>query len=142
MLLRFKTLLPGSLLIEKKHNVFKRLWYKFRKKELPYNKVTLVLKPIEIMDTFSKSSTTMLAEPKKRFNDREITSLFTITEAVFDTKLDDDCYTITGDVEDIITSINRTKHIIKGSTVTDILNSKNYYAKLIIEEKNWNFCIY
>ena len=142
MLLRFKTLLPGSLLIEKKHNIFKKLWYKLKKKELPYNKVTLILKPIEIMDTFSKGSTTMLAEPKRRFNDKETVNLFAATETVFDIKLDDDCYTITGDIKDIIASINKTKYLIKGNTVSDLLNSKNYYAKLIIEEKNWNFCIY
>ena len=145
MNIKFKTLKPGSMLIYKQHNIFKRLLYKLLKKELPYNKIVMFLNSIDIMDTFPKNSSTLLAIPKRFYNKEDITRL---TLAIANSQyLDADTYSVEFnnntrcELIEILNSVRKNTCNVN-DTIADIANNKNYNVKRIAEETNWDVCLY
>lgn len=145
MTLKFKTLRPGSMLIYKQHNLFKRLWYKLLKKELPYNKVVLFLKDIDIMDTFSSQSPTLLAELKKPYSKADLIKLESAVDKYLLRLDDDEFYSIqfSSNKTDLTKILNAVRPNTLGKdAITDLINSKYYNVKRIAEETDWDICIY
>lgn len=145
MKIKFKTLHPGSMLIYKRHNIFKKLWYRLRKKELPYNKVVLFLKDIDIMDTFSSQSPTLLAELKKPYSKTDIAKLEIAVDKHLLRLNDEEYYSICFDSnkEDLVKILNEIRPNTLGKdAITDLINSRYYNVKRIAEETDWDVCIY
>ena len=145
MKIKFKTLRPGSMLIYKQHSIFKKLWYRLRKKELPYNKVVLFLKDIDVMDTFSSRSPTLLAELKKPYNKADIAKLETAVDKHLLRLNDEEYYSISFDSNktDLIKILNEVRPNTLGKdAITDLINSRYYNVKRITEETDWDVCIY
>lgn len=146
MKIKFKTLKPGSMLIYKRHNYLKRLWYKLLKKELPYNEVVLFLKEIDLMDTFTSNSPTLLAELKKPYSKIDITKL----ELAADSQLlrldNEEFYSIRfegANQTDLMNILNKVRpNTLSNNTITELINSKYYNVKRIAEETDWDVCIY
>lgn len=149
MTLRFKTLKPGSILVYKRHNLFKRLWYKLIKKDIEYNRAELFTDYITIFDSFSPDSPTLLLEPKKAFSNDECKKLSNLAEEftserniysiVFDDKKIREMFAILGKVRPN-TGIKNTTEMSFSEFDNKI--RKNYYVKRLAEEKNWDVCIY
>lgn len=149
MTLRFKTLKPGSILIYKKHNLIKQLWYKLLKKDLKYNKAVLFTDYVTIFDCFSPDSPTLLLAPKKSFSDEECKKLANLVEEY---TAEEDVYTITfknKNIREMFTLLGKVRPSsgLKSTTEMDFSEfdskiRKNYYVKRIAEEQNWDFCIY
>lgn len=68
---------PGSIMIWKEHNIIKTLWYKFKKKSLPFNKFLLnVNKSIHIVAVDKEERLTdnkryVIIEPRKLYSRAE-----------------------------------------------------------------------
>lgn len=145
MKIKFKTLRPGSMLIYKQHNIFKKLWYRLCKKELPYNKVVLFLKEIDIMDTFSSQSPTLLAEPKRPYNKVDLAKLELAVDKYLLRLDDDEYYSLCFDSNksDLIKILNEVRpNTLDKDAITDLINSKYYNVKRVAEETDWDVCIY
>ena len=145
MTIKFKTLRPGSMLIYKRHNLFKKLWYRLRKKELPYNKGCLFLREIDIMDTFSSQSPTLVAELKKPYSKADISKLKIAVDKHLLRLNDEEYYSLCFDSNkaDLAKILNEIRPNTLGKNViTDLINSKYYNVKRIAEETNWDVCIY
>lgn len=147
MTLRFKTLKPGSLIISKRYNIFKRLWYKLLKKELPYNTITLFTNTTSIFDIYHEDSPEILMELKKDYTKEELKHLTSLIEE----------YTEQRDVTAISFKKKKDKeqlaiilNLIRPRSINLDLNTeqfknvlyKNYYVKRLAEEKKWDVCIY
>lgn len=151
MTLNFKTLKPGSMIISKRYNIFKRLWYKLLNKELPYNQVVLFTYDTCIMDTYSESSTDILLEPKRNYTKDEV-NLLTILllnegegENSYAVKFKGDkelakLYTILNTTRSF--SINSIPVSKKDLILHDTKIRKNYHVKQLAEEKDWYICFY
>lgn len=145
MKIKFKTLHPGSMLIYKQHNIFKKLWYRLRKKELPYNKVVLFLKDIDIMDTFPSQSPTLLVELKKPYSKTDIAKLEVAVDKYLLRLNNEKYYSICFDSnkEDLVKILNEIRPNTLGKdAITDLINSRYYNVKRIAEETDWDVCIY
>lgn len=145
MKIKFKTLRPGSMLIYKQHNIFKKLWYRIRKKELPYNKIVLFLRDIDIMDTFSSQSPTLLVEPKKPYSKGDIAKLEVAVDKYLLRLNNEEYYSICFDSNkiDLVKILNEVRPNTLGKdAITDLINSRYYNVKRIAEETDWDVCIY
>lgn len=147
MTLRFKTLKPGSLILSKRYNLFKRLWYKLRKKGLQYNTITLFTSDVSIFDTYNENSSEMLIELKKNYSKEELACLTSlienytnerdITAISFKRRADKQ------ELANILNSIRPNSFLIDSSFEKFKKNLyKNYHVKQLAEEKNWDVCIY
>ena len=146
MTLQFKYIKPGTLIIRKKYCLFKRLWYKLRKKELPYNRAILFLDDTSIMDYYTGTNKpTLIAEPKKIYSKEDVKIL---KEAI-----DDYSLYIEGDFApefylgtetELAKVINTVRpNTLQGkSNFTDLIDSKDYNVKQLAKEKNWDICLY
>lgn len=148
-MIRFKTLKPGSILIYKNYNIFKKLWYRLIKKDLPYNKAVLFTDYITIFDSFSPNSPTLLLTPKKSFSDEECKKLINLAEEFTS---ENDIYAITfknKDFKEMFTLLSRVRPLsgMKDVTEKDFFEfksklHKNYYVKRIAEETNWDIHLF
>lgn len=151
MTLNFKTLKPGSMILSKRYNIFKRLWYKLLNKELPYNQIVLFTYDTCIMDVYNKTSTDILLEPKKNYTKDEVSLLTTL---LVNGDKEEDFYAVKfkGDKElvELLTilntvrsfSINNLPMSKKDLILHDTKIRKNYYVKQLAEEENWDICFY
>ena len=153
MTLNFKTLKPGSMIISKRYNTFKRLWYKLLKRELPYNRITLFTYNTSIMNVYSNSkrSTDLLLELKKDYTKDEISLLTTL---LIDEGREEDFYAIgfkgEKEISKLLTILNTVRsYAIKNIPVSkedlilhDTKLRKYYYVNKLSEEENWDICIY
>ena len=147
MTLRFKTLKPGSLIISKRYNVFKRLWCKLLKKELPYNTITLFTNTTSIFDIYREDSPEILMELKKDYTKEELKHLTSLIEECTEQR---DITAISfkkkKDKEQLAVILN----LIRPRSINLDLNAeqfknilyKNYYVKRLAEEKKWDICVY
>lgn len=65
MNIQYVTLKPGCVLLCKKYNWFKRFWAKLSKKVLPYNHFVIFKNSCDLVNTFSKNTDIIIAEPKR-----------------------------------------------------------------------------
>ena len=151
MTLNFKTLKPGSMIISKRYNIFKRLWYKLLKRELPYNRIVLFTYNTSIMDVYGNSSTDILLELKKDYTKDELNLLTTL---LIDEGKEKDFYAVSfkgeEDINSLLTILNTVRtYSIKSIPVSkedlilhDTKLRKYYYVNKLSEEKNWDLCLY
>ena len=147
MTLRFKTLKPGSLILSKRYSLFKRLWYKLRKKDLQYNTITLFTSNVSIFDTYNENSSETLIELKKNYSKEELARLTSLIEEYTNER---DITVISfkrradkQELADILNSIRPNSLLIDSSFEKFKKNLyKNYHVKRLAEEKNWDVCIY
>ena len=147
MTLRFKTLKPGSLILSKRYSLFKRLWYKLRKKDLQYNTITLFTSNVSIFDTYNENSSETLIELKKNYSKEELARLTSLIEEYTNER---DVTVISfkrradkQELADILNSIRPNSLLIDSSFEKFKKNLyKNYHVKRLAEEKKWDVCIY
>lgn len=151
MTLRFKTIKPGTLIVSKRYNVFKRLWYRMRKKELPYNCITLFTNTTSVFDTYSEKSTEILMELKKSYTKEELSLLTSLVEEYIK-EHDITAVDFKGikDMNELMKILNTIRPFsiqlaLDGNDIFDknkLTTRKNYYVKRIAEEKKWDICVY
>lgn len=85
----FKTItLPaGSICIYKEYNIFKRLWAKFKKEQLPYNKITLFNSITNLSWISENKPDWIILVPKKPLNRYEIKRLNKLSNGIVTTDL-------------------------------------------------------
>ena len=71
----------GTILIWKKHNLFKELWYKIRRKELPYNRALLLRDNTEYCYVRGLKNVKIYT-PIRKYNNKEINKLKQIISTV------------------------------------------------------------
>lgn len=150
MNIRIKTLLPGTIILSKRYNIFKRLWYKLvLKKELPYNYAILFPKETKLIDTFSSKCTDLLLEIKKRYNKGELEVFNNYVKNKYNIKNTADIYNITFK-NNSLKELSLMLNVIRPysfSNIEDIetTNTKirsKYYVTKLVESEGWEKCIY
>lgn len=145
MNVKYITLNPGSLLLQKDYTWIKKAWYKLRNKELPYNYFTLFGDECAVIDIYGKHSKTLVVEPKKAYSKKEIKALDTLIKTNTDFDWADWFSSFEGKTRDLFTIINA----IRPGTFSDnetnleaLLNSKFYNVKRLSDEQNWSEYIF
>lgn len=150
MTLKFKTIAPGSMIVSKRHNVFKRLWYKIRKKELPYNCITLFTDTTSILDIYNSKSSDILLTLKKNYSKEELSLLHSLIEDYSqerDIATIDFCksYKEIHDLSVILNTVRSYSFNVKMEedfVVSNTAIRRKYYVSKLAEEKDWDICIY
>lgn len=150
MTLKFKTIAPGSMIISKRYNVFKRLWYKIRKKELPYNCITLFTDTTSILDIYNSKSSDILLTLKKNYSKEELSLLHSLIEDYSQEKdiaTIDFCnsYKEIHDLSVILNTVRSYSFNVKMEEDFIVSNTairRKYYVSKLAEEKDWDICIY
>lgn len=150
MTLKFKTIAPGSMIVSKRHNVFKRLWYKIRKKELPYNCITLFTDTTSILDIYNSKSSDILLTLKKNYSKEELSLLHSLIEDYSqerDITAIDFCknYKEIHDLSVILNTVRSYSFNVKMEedfVVSNTAIRRKYYVSKLAEEKDWDICIY
>ena len=150
MTLKFKTLAPGSMIVSKRYNMFKRLWYKIRKKELPYNCITLFTETTSILDIYNSKSSDILLTLKKNYSKEELSLLRSLIEDYSqerDITSIDFCknYKEIHDLSVILNTVRSYSFNVKMEedfVVSNTAIRRKYYVSKLAEEKDWDICIY
>ena len=150
MTLKFKTLAPGSMIVSKRYNMFKRLWYKIRKKELPYNCITLFTETTSILDIYNSKSSDILLTLKKNYSKEELSLLRSLIEDYSqerDITTIDFCknYKEIHDLSVILNTVRSYSFNVKMEedfVVSNTAIRRKYYVSKLAEEKDWDICIY
>lgn len=150
MTLKFKTIAPGSMIVSKRHNVFKRLWYKIRKKELPYNCITLFTDTTSILDIYNSKSSDILLTLKKNYSKEELSLLHSLIEDYSQERgitTIDFCknYKEIHDLSVILNTVRSYSFNVKMEedfVVSNTAIRRKYYVSKLAEEKDWDICIY
>lgn len=150
MTLKFKTLAPGSMIVSKRYNIFKRLWYKIRKKELPYNCITLFTDTTSILDIYNSKSSDILLTLKKNYSKEELSLLRSLIEDYSqerDITSIDFCknYKEIHDLSVILNTVRSYSFNVKMEedfVVSNTAIRRKYYVSKLAEEKDWDICIY
>lgn len=150
MTLKFKTIAPGSMIVSKRHNIFKRLWYKIRKKELPYNCITLFTDTTSILDIYNSKSSDILLTLKKNYSKEELSLLHSLIEDYSqerDIAAIDFCksYKEIHDLSVILNTVRSYSFNVKMEEDFIVSNTairRKYYVSKLAEEKDWDICIY
>lgn len=150
MTLKFKTIAPGSMIVSKHYNIFKRLWYKIRKKELPYNCITLFTETTSILDIYNSKSSDILLTLKKNYSKEELSLLHSLIEDYSqerDIATIDFCknYKEIHDLSVILNTVRSYSFNIKMEedfVVSNTAIRRKYYVSKLAEEKDWDICIY
>lgn len=150
MTLKFKTIAPGSMIVSKRYNIFKRLWYKIRKKELPYNCITLFTDTTSILDIYNSKSSDILLTLKKNYSKEELSLLHSLIEDYSqerDIAAIDFCksYKEIHDLSVILNTVRSYSFNVKMEedfVVSNTAIRRKYYVSKLAEEKDWDICIY
>lgn len=150
MTLKFKTIAPGSMIVSKRYNMFKRLWYKIRKKELPYNCITLFTETTSILDIYNSKSSDILLTLKKNYSKEELSLLHSLIEDYSqerDIATIDFCknYKEIHDLSVILNTVRSYSFNVKMEedfVVSNTAIRRKYYVSKLAEEKDWDICIY
>lgn len=150
MTLKFKTIAPGSMIVSKRYNIFKRLWYKIRKKELPYNCITLFTDTTSILDIYNSKSSDILLTLKKNYSKEELSLLRALIEDYSqerDITTIDFCknYKEIHDLSVILNTVRSYSFNVKMEedfVVSNTAIRRKYYVSKLAEEKDWDICIY
>lgn len=138
MNIQYIVLKPGSIVLNKKYNWFKRFWAKLFKKVLPYNDFTIFGGPCDLVNTFSKKTEAILVEPKKNYSKKEIKTLLSVLDFKDDVAVSPDSSV---SVQDLFTAINAVRVGTFPEGTEDLqafLNSKYYNIKSLADEKTWS----
>lgn len=113
----------GSIMMCKRYNIFKMLWYKLRKKHLPYNDFIMwdITSKISIF-AVSKYADFKVYSPIKPYSHKEILKLLDILYV-----RQEDCET----EQDIINIVNSIRKNTITNNSLELLDSNPYYYKLI-----------
>lgn len=141
MTIKYITVAPGAIYITKRYNIFRRLWAKITRKELPYNEFTLFLESGEMIadETWPKDMG-ILIEPKKQYSKKEMT----ILRGGLNRDADDYEGII---IEENMSTIElfKTLNSIRPDTFADdeanlaaLLDNKYYKSTVLSEVNNWN----
>lgn len=108
---------PGDIVLYKRYNLLKELWYQIRKKELPFNKFSIWSTPAVIC--YSGNDNVMVLTPKKRYSGKEVVKL---------SKWLQDNFANYKNLELVIKAANavRSGTFAENATVEDIVNSSYY----------------
>lgn len=151
MMIKFKTLTPGSMIVSKRYNIFRRLWSKLRKKELPYNCITLFTDDTSIIDIYNNKSDEVLMQLKHNYNKRELHLLTKLAEEYTNSK---DIYSITFRNKTMLTELFNILNTVRSNSINGDIETEeffrktndkvrsNYYVKRLADEKDWDICIY
>lgn len=149
MNIQYITLKPGSILLTKDYNWFKRTWAKIRGKQLPFNNATLFAEEVDLVNVHGEHSASVVVEPKKVYSAKEIKTLLALVKNATEKKdeLDDLMYTYYGsDGDDILFTI---VNVVRPNTFESnkleldaFLNNKYYNVRRLSEEKNWSEYIF
>lgn len=122
MKMRSLILDTGSVILWKNYNPIRRLWSKITKKNLPFNRFTIVNQKTELLTT-DKIENVVVYEPVKKYNKSESNKLLTITFGLGYSK----------DWDEVVTIIN----IIRPNTLNTIssIDKCKYYKKVDWNEK-------
>lgn len=150
MTLKFKTIAPGSMIVSKRYNMFKRLWYKIRKKELPYNCITLFTETTSILDIYNSKSSDILLTLKKNYSKEELSLLHSLIEDYSQERYIatiDFCknYKEIHDLSIILNTVRSYSFNVKMEedfVVSNTAIRRKYYVSKLAEEKDWDICIY
>ena len=150
MTLKFKTIAPGSMIVSKRYNILKRLWYKIRKKELPYNCITLFTDTTSILDIYNSKSSDILLTLKKNYSKEELSLLHSLIEDYSqerDIAAIDFCksYKEIHDLSVILNTVRSYSFNVKMEedfVVSNTAIRRKYYVSKLAEEKDWDICIY
>lgn len=150
MTLKFKTIAPGSMIISKHYNIFKRLWYKIRKKELPYNCITLFTDTTCILDIYNSKSSDILLTLKKNYSKKELSLLHSLTKDYPQERNlpTIDFYKNYKEIHDLSVILNTVRSysfnikLEEDFVVSNTAIRRKYYVSKLAEEKDWDICIY
>lgn len=108
---------PGDILLYKRYNLLKELWYQIRKKELPFNKFSIWGSPAVIY--YSGNENVTVLTPKRRYNNKEIAKL---------NKWLQDNFVTYKNLELVIKAANavRSGTFAENATIEDVINSSYY----------------
>lgn len=125
----------GTIILYRQYNMFKTLWYKLRKKELPYNKAELWLHKA-CFSWINECPDVEIYEPKKSYSTKEAVLL---SGEVEDMGLIADI--LRGKPHTIANVINkiRPNTLPKNCTIDDITNC-SYYKKVNADQKATKVC--
>ena len=71
---------PGSIIVWKDYSLLKKIWYNFLKRDLPYNKFTLITQKTELLSVNGNfDSNTAIYEPIRKYSKLESNKLAVIT---------------------------------------------------------------
>lgn len=70
MKLKTISLEPGAIVVWKEYSLLKRLWYKIRHKQLPWNKFYTITKPTTLL-SFKTTPISNVYEPNKKYSQKE-----------------------------------------------------------------------
>lgn len=122
MKIRSLILDAGSIILWKQYNPLIKLWNKILRRDLPFNRFTLVSQRTEFL-TIDNLKDIVVYEPIRKYNKQEITKLSVITS-------DNNYYK---DWKETVTLVN----IVRPNTLqsTDTIDKCRYYKKVECNEK-------
>lgn len=122
MKMRSLMLDAGSILFWKDYSIMRKLWSKLTKKELPYNRYTIISQKTELLTT-DKLNNMVIYEPIKKYNKLESSKLAVLTFKLGSSK----------DWDEVVTIINmiRPNTLVSGNSI----DKCKYYSKINYNEK-------
>lgn len=121
MKMRSLMLDAGSVILWKDYNILRKLWSKVTKKELPYNRYTIIGQKTELL-TSDKLSNVIVYEPIRKYSKIESTKLTALIYGL-------GC---SNDWDEVVTLIN----LVRPNTLTiDGIDKCKYYKLLEWNEK-------
>lgn len=147
MRIEYINIKPGTILLNKDHNVFKTWFYKLFNKELPYNKYMLTLDDTQIININGILSNITLVEPRREYSRKELELL---TRLVFNNKTGEDNKLLPWasdkdfDEKDLFILLNavRPRTFKADSKLNSFIRNKFYVTKRLKDVGNWNEYIY
>ena len=119
---------PGSIIVWKDYSLLKKIWYNFLKRDLPYNKFTLITQKTELLSVNGNfDNNTAIYEPIRKYSKLESNKLAVITGSL---RYSNNWL----DIADIINVIR--PNTISGSI---ILDKCKYYRKISFNEKSTKY---
>lgn len=119
---------PGSIIVWKDYSLLKKIWYNISRKNLPYNKFTLITQKTELLSINGNfDNDTAIYEPIRKYSKLEANKLAVITGSL---RYSNNWL----DIADIINAIR--PNTISGSITLD---KCKYYRKISFNEKSTKY---
>jgi len=119
---------PGSIIVWKDYSLLKKIWYNFLKRDLPYNKFTLITQKTELLSVNGNfDNNTAIYEPIRKYSKLESNKLAVITGSL---RYSNNWL----DIADII-------NVIRPNTISGpiTLDKCKYYRKISFNEKSTKY---
>lgn len=140
MNIEYITINSGAILLQKDYTWMRKLWYKLRRKQLPYNHFTLFGSECALINVWGKKSDSVVVEPKKAYSKKELRHLISLIST---NNADKEDWLSSHDIKskDLFIIINA----VRPGTFNDnetllnaLLNNKYYNIRVLADEQNWN----